>query len=98
MSRRIRLLLLGAALSGQVPNAGAQTVEARAGRFFDSVEWATYRIGLRRPLTGILGVQFHGDLLRAVGGSGSMAGVGADLTAFRRGTEGPYLVAGLSGG
>jgi hypothetical protein len=94
----IRLILLGAVLSGQVPNAGAQTVEARAGRFFDSVGWATYRIGLRRPLTGILGVQLHGDLLRAVGASGSMAGVGADLTAFRRGTEGPYLVAGLSGG
>ena len=101
MSRRHRLICLmlwGAALSGQVPNAGAQTFEARAGRFFDSVEWATYRIGMRRPLTGILGVQFHGDLLRAVGVSGSMAGVGADLTAFRRGTEGPYLVAGLSGG
>jgi cell wall-associated NlpC family hydrolase len=95
---RIRLLLLGAVLSAQVPNAGAQTVEARAGRFFDSVGLATYRIGLRRPLVGILGVQFHGDLLRVVGASGSMVGGGADLTAFRMGREGPYLVAGLSGG
>jgi hypothetical protein len=81
-----------------VPAAGAQTVEARVGRFFDSGGWTTYRIGLRRPLIGILGVQFHGDLLRAVGASGGMAGVGADLTAFRKGVEGPYLVAGLSGG
>ncbi len=91
-------MLLGAVLYGPVPNAGAQTIEARAGRFFDSDGWATYRIGLRRPLIGILSVQFHGDLLRAVGGSGGMAGVGTDVTAFRTGAEGPYLVAGLSGG
>jgi NlpC/P60 family len=94
----LRLMWFGAVLYGQVPNAGAQTVEARAGRFFDSDGWATYRIGLRRPLVGILGVQFHGDLLKAVDASGGMAGVGTDLTAFRTGTEGPYLVAGLSGG
>jgi probable lipoprotein NlpC len=91
-------MLWGAMLYVPVPAAGAQTVEARVGRFFDSGGWTTYRIGLRRPLIGILGVQFHGDLLRAVGASGGMAGVGTDLTAFRRGVEGPYLVAGLSGG
>jgi hypothetical protein len=96
--RLLRLMLWGAMLYVPVPAAGAQTVEARVGRFFDSGGWTTYRIGLRRPLIGILGVQFHGDLLRAVGASGGMAGVGTDLTAFRRGVEGPYLVAGLSGG
>jgi hypothetical protein len=96
--RLLLLLWFGAVLYGQVPNADAQTVEARAGRFFDSDGWVTYRIGLRRPLVGILGVQFHGDLLKAVDASGGMAGVGTDLTAFRTGTEGPYLVAGLSGG
>ena len=96
--RLLRLLLWGAMLYVPVPAAGAQTVEARVGRFFDSGGWTTYRIGLRRPLIGILGVQFHGDLLRAVGASGGMAGVGTDLTAFRKGVEGPYLVAGLSGG
>jgi hypothetical protein len=96
--RLLRLLLWGAVLFGPVPDAGAQTVEARVGRFFDAGGWTTYRIGLRRPLIGILAVQFHGDLLKAVGGSGGMAGVGTDLTAFRKGVEGPYLVAGLSGG
>ena len=98
LHRLLRLLLWGAMLYVPVPAAGAQTVEARVGRFFDSGGWTTYRIGLRRPLIGILGVQFHGDLLRAVGASGGMAGVGTDLTAFRKGVEGPYLVAGLSGG
>jgi hypothetical protein len=97
-NRLLRLGLWGAVLHGPAPVAGAQTVEARVGRFFDSGGWTTYRIGLRRPLMGILGVQFHGDLLRAVGASGGMAGVGADVTAFRKGEEGPYLVAGLSGG
>jgi hypothetical protein len=29
---------------------------------------------------------------------GSVAGLGLDLTAFRKGEEGPYLVAGISGG
>jgi hypothetical protein len=91
-------MLWGAMLYVPVPAARAQTVEARVGRFFDSGGWTTYRIGLRRPLIGVLGVQFHGDLLRAVGASGGMAGVGTDLTAFRKGVEGPYLVAGLSGG
>ena len=91
-------MLWGAVLYGPVPDAGAQTVEARVGRFFDSGGWTTYRIGLRRPLIGILGVQVHGDLLRAVCAGGGMAGVGTDLTAFRKGVEGPYLVAGLSGG
>jgi cell wall-associated NlpC family hydrolase len=94
---RLGLALFGVALFAQVPNAAAQIIEARAGRFFDSAGWATYRVGLSRPLVGILGLQFHGDVLKAVGSSGGMAGVGADLTAFRGG-EGPYLVAGLSGG
>jgi NlpC/P60 family protein len=76
----------------------AQSIEARVGRFFDSDDWTTYRIGLRRPLTGVLGLQLHGDLMRSVISEGGMAGVGTDLTVFRTGSEGPYLVAGLSGG
>jgi cell wall-associated NlpC family hydrolase len=93
-----RLLLLSLIVLLPVADAGAQVIDVRAGRFFDSDDWGTYRIGLTRPLRGILGVQFHGDLLRRVRGSGGMAGAGADLTAFRHGNEGPYLIAGLSGG
>jgi hypothetical protein len=69
------------------------------GRFFDSDHWTTYRLGVSRPLVGILGLQLHGDVLRPVhGNNGGFAGLGTDLTVFRRPQDGPYLVAGLSGG
>ena len=75
-----------------------QNVEAQIGRFFDSTGWTAYRLGITRPLRGVLRFQVHADLLRRVSGVGSAAGGGIDLTAFRSGGEGPYLVAGLSGG
>jgi cell wall-associated NlpC family hydrolase len=82
-----------------VRTAQAQAVEARIGRFWDSDEWTTYRLGLARPLTGVLGAHLHGDVTRRVGSNpGSLAGLGADLTVLRTGSGGPYLVAGLSGG
>src|SRR4051812_16144069 len=96
--RRSLWLLLASVALAPSSRAGAQSIEARAGRFFDSSDWITYRIGLRRPLLGVLGLQFHGDVLKSVNSEGGMAGVGTDLTAFRTGNQGPYLVAGLSGG
>jgi NlpC/P60 family len=79
-------------------DSAAQIVEARIGRFYDSGGWTAYRIGVSRSLTGTLGLQVHGDVLRRFGTDGGAAGLGMDLTAFRRGQNGPYLVAGLSGG
>ncbi len=77
----------------------AQDVEASTGRFFgDSSGWTAYRVGVTRPLGGIFRMQVHGDLLRRLSGVGTIAGLGTDLTAFRSGEDGPYLVAGLSGG
>ena len=97
---RLGLAMLVAALS--VPMAStlqAQTIEAQIGRFWDSAGWTAYRLGIRRPLTGVLGAQLHGDVTRRFGGeAGRFAGVGTDLTAFRRPDGGPYLIAGLSGG
>ena len=79
--------------------ANAQIIEARIGRFWDSSGWTTYRLGVSQGLTGVLGVQVHGDVARRFGAEpGGLAGIGADLTAFRRPEGGPYLVAGLSGG
>jgi hypothetical protein len=92
-------LLLSAGLSPIAARAEAQAVEARIGRFWDSAGWATYRLGLTRPLAGVFGVQLHGDVTRRFGGeAGGFAGVGADLTAFRKREGGPYLVLGMSGG
>jgi cell wall-associated NlpC family hydrolase len=96
--RRHLWVALASAVVAPCSSIHAQTIEARASRFFDSDDWTAYRIGLRRPLTGVLGLQFHGDLLKSVSSEGGMAGVGADLTFFRTGSQGAYLVAGLSGG
>ena len=76
----------------------AQNAEARVGRFYDSTGWTAYRFGVTHPIGGIFRHQLHADVLRRTGGIGSVAGLGIDVTAFRRGEEGGYLVAGLSGG
>ncbi len=77
----------------------AQAVEIQVGHFWDSTEWTTYRLGLSRSLAGVVGIQLHGDLTKRFQGSaGRLAGIGADLTAFRKREGGPYLVGGLSGG
>jgi len=99
MTPASRLGLVGLLWWCQGTQVEAQGIEARIGRFFDSTHWTTYRVGLSQSLTPALAVQLHGDVLRPVEGSaGGFAGIGTDLTLFRRGNEGPYVIAGLSGG
>lgn len=101
MSRLLCRVVVGLALSLAVPLSSHSIhaqVGASIGRFTDSTGWTSYRVGVTRPLRGVLRVQIHGDLLQRVGGVGSVAGLGTDLTAFRTGGDGPYLVAGISGG
>lgn len=94
-----RIILIAAMTGVVVESVDAQNVEARIGQFWDASGWTTYRIGVSQPLIGVFGVQLHGDVARRYdSGPGGLAGVGADLTAFRRAAGGPYLVAGLSGG
>lgn len=94
------VLLVGAGLLlASSVETQAQAIEARVGRFWDSGGWATYRLGIGRPLAGVLGAQLHGDVARRFGReAGGFAGVGTDLTLFRKPDGGPYLLAGLSGG
>ena len=93
------LLIAAGLLLGGAVEAEAQAIEGRVGRFWDSAGWATYRLGIGRPLARVLGAQLHGDVTRRSGGeAGGFAGVGTDLTLFRKPDGGPYLVAGLSGG
>jgi cell wall-associated NlpC family hydrolase len=92
------LPLLGLLALATLP-ASAQTIDARMGRFFESGGWNAYRLGITRPLVGVLGLQVHWDVLRRFGGDpGGFAGLGTDLTLFRNGQDGPYLMAGLGAG
>src|SRR3954447_6461437 len=92
-------VILSCGLLVRSSSAQAQAVEIRVGHFWDSTEWTTYRLGLSRPLSGVVGMQLHGELTRRFqGDAGRLAGIGADLSAFRKREGGPYLVAGLSGG
>ena len=78
--------------------AAAQGIEGRVGRFYDDGGWNVYRLGIGRPLLGPLALGYSGSYFQRSGGDGAFAGVGADLTAFRGGRNGPYLVLGVAGG
>ena len=99
--RRVRMLAVpvAALLAVSVSPARAQVLEGRVGRFYASDGWTAFAVGFARPLGGIFRVQVHGDVFRRVGGAaGGFAGLGTDITALRSGRQGPYIVAGLSGG
>lgn len=100
LRRLIGVAGLASLPSGAVATpAQAQMFEARIGRFYHSGGWTTYRLGMGQPLGRVFGVQIHGDVLRRFGGDpGGFAGLGTDLTAFRRTDGGPYVLLGLSGG
>ncbi len=77
----------------------AQGIEGKVGRFYEGDGWTLYRLGMSRPLAGPLGTTIHGDYMSRAGDTdGAFAGLGFDVTAFRGGGQGPYLVAGLAAG
>jgi cell wall-associated NlpC family hydrolase len=94
-----RLPLVLALLVGATARATAQGVDGQVGRFYEGGDWTIYRLGVSQPLGGVFGSTVHGDYLRRVDNDeGGFAGIGVDLTAFRGGSDGPYVVAGLGGG
>ena len=93
------VLLVGASMPLAAPHLAAQGVEGQVGRFYEDGGWDIYRLGVTRPLSGMFGLGLHGNYMRrADGGDGGFAGVSADVTAFKGGNQGPYLVAGVGGG
>jgi cell wall-associated NlpC family hydrolase len=95
----LTLPALGLALAPGAAPLRAQGIEGQVGRFYEDGGWDLYRLGLNRRVTGVLGLGLHGNYLRrADGGDGAFAGISTDLTAFKGGTQGPYLVAGVGGG
>jgi cell wall-associated NlpC family hydrolase len=92
-------LLAAAGIAVPIAVPAQQAFEGQVGRFYDDGGWTLYRLGVRRGLGGPLGLAAHGSwLTREDDREGVFAGVGVDLTAFRGGAQGPYLVAGLGGG
>jgi len=83
---------------GALP-VSAQGIDGQVGRFYEGGGWDVYRLGVSRPIMGMLGLGLHGNYLRrADGGDGGFAGLSADITAFKGGGQGPYLVTGVGGG
>ncbi len=97
LGRAIAILGVASALGSSPVNG--QGIDGQIGRFYEGGGWDVYRLGVSRPLAGIFGLGLHGDYLRrSDGGDGGFAGISTDLTAFKGGSQGPYLVAGVGGG
>ena len=96
----VRLALaLGAAAGLSGAPVSAQGIEGQVGRYYEGGGWDVYRLGVSRPIAAMFGLGLHGDYLRrSDGGDGGFAGISADVTAFKGGGPGPYLVAGVGGG
>lgn len=95
----LMIAVLGVATALGPSRLHAQGIEGQVGRFYEGGGWDLYRLGVSRPITGMFGLGLHGNYLRrADGDDGGFAGVSADLTAFKGGGQGPYLVAGVGGG
>jgi hypothetical protein len=93
------MAVLGVATALGVTSSAAQGVDGQVGRFYEDGGWDVYRLGVSRPIGGMFGLGLHGNYLRrSDGGDGGFAGLSADLTAFKGGGQGPYLVAGVGGG
>ena len=93
------MAVLGVASALGTSSLVGQGIDGQIGRFYEGGGWDVYRLGVSRPLAGMLGLGIHGNYLRrADGGDGAFAGISADVTAFKGGGQGPYLVAGVGGG
>ena len=96
--RHLRVCLaLGACFLGARP-ALAQGPGFEVGRLLAEADRTVFRLGFTHPIWGPLGSNLHGTLMQADPPIGNFWGAGADLSLFRGGNSGLYLVGGLSGG
>ncbi|MEP6572466.1 MAG: C40 family peptidase [Gemmatimonadota bacterium] len=91
MSRFASLPLLVCLLSTRLV---AQSPGFEVGHFFDDPGRTVYRLGFSRALTGPIGTTIYGTVLHGGAGTGNFYGAGLDLSAFRGGRPGVYLIAG----
>ena len=99
LGRLSSAIALAVILMSSAGHVQAQAFEGQVGHFFQDDGWTIYRMGLSRPVGSVFGLAAHGDYLgRTGGGDGGFVGLGADVSAFRGGRPGPYVVAGLGAG
>ena len=100
LSGRLLVVALSALpLTGiSAERAAAQGVVLQVGRLFDDGGWTAYHLAWSRALSGPLGVQMGGRLLRGPGSADRLLGAGLDATLFRGGRQGVYFIGGVAGG
>ena len=97
----LRHLGLCLALGAYLPAPGvarAQGPGFEVGRLLAESDRTLFRLGFTHSIAGPLGSNLHGTLMQADPPIGNFWGAGADLTLFRGGQSGLYLVGGISGG
>jgi len=94
----LRAALLAASLALYAPALLAQGPGFAIGRFFTDTGRTTYRLGYSARLLGPLAAELYGTMLQGRLGIGNFWGAGVDLSLFRGGKPGWYLVGGVSGG
>lgn len=85
------LFVLPAGLAAQGPGF-------QLGHLFTDPSATTYRLGSTAALTGPLGAAIHATVVDGRGGVGNLWGAGLDLTFFRSGAAGVYVLGGVEGG
>ena len=94
MNRHAVLLALGLAAT---PLA-AQGPAFQVGRFFSDPPALTWRAGTGTRLFGPVGASLHGLYVNGRAPLGNLFGLGTDLSFFRGGQGGPYVIGGVEGG
>lgn len=83
--------LLAAPLTAQGPGF-------QLGHLFTDPSATSYRLGSSFTVTPPLGAAIHATVVDGRGSLGNLWGMGVDLSLFRSGAAGPYLVGGIEGG
>jgi len=76
----------------------AQTFVAGLGFYFPDTTRTTFRLGINQPLFGPLGFGIYGTMIQGRHGQANAWGAEGDLTLFRGGSSGLYLLGSLGGG
>ncbi|HKV73584.1 MAG TPA: C40 family peptidase [Gemmatimonadales bacterium] len=93
----MKRLALGLVLACASP-LEAQSVVTGLGFYFPDSTRTTFRLGINQPLFGPLGFGIYGTMIQGRNGSANAWGAESDLSLFRGGDRGLYLIGSLGGG